>query len=30
MFALVTGGLNLNNDVFVTFIADETWHPEGR
>ncbi|MBA3570182.1 MAG: hypothetical protein H0W28_12800 [Pyrinomonadaceae bacterium] len=28
MFALVTGGFDFNNDVFVTFIADETWHPE--
>ncbi|MDQ3667316.1 MAG: hypothetical protein M3410_12220 [Acidobacteriota bacterium] len=29
MFALVTGGHNLKQQrVFVTFIADETWHPK--
>jgi hypothetical protein len=28
MFALVTGGFDFKNDVFITFIADETWHPE--
>ncbi len=24
--ALVTGGLDSNNDVFVAFIANETWY----
>jgi len=28
LFALVTGGFDFNNDVFVTFIANETWLPK--